>query len=1009
VEPAVRSGTADAPLAPAVGGIVSRRELFARLGKAGRVTDVSAPPGSGKTLLLRSWIAESGLPERAAWVAVQAGERDPQRFWIAVADALRGTAAASALVRPLTAAPDLDGWAIVERLLTDLAGMAERVWLVIDDVHELAATEALAQLELLVMRAPLQLRFVLATRHDLRVGLHRLRLKGELTEIRAADLRFTLAEARALFDAAGVQLPESVLALLHARAEGWAAGLRLAALSLAGHPDPERFAAEFSGCERTVADYLLAEVLERQSEEVRRLLLRTSILERVSGELADLLTGGSGGERVLQDLERAGAFVVSLDAGRSWFRYHQMFADLLQLELRRTAPSELPALHCAAAGWFAGHGYPVEAVRHTQAAGDRGLAARLLSDTWLSLTLDGQQDTAHELLTGFPAGAVARDPELIALAAADELNLGSFEEAEGHLARATSELGSVPAERRGRFQVTLGILRLLIGRQRGDVEAVAEEAQRLLAGGEAADAAEPGLGREQRALALISLGITETWTYRNEEAERHLDQGVALARQIGRPYLELTGLGYLARIAIFQSFTVAAQRGRQAIELAQRHGWGEDQAAGVAYGVLADAAVVQGRLAEAGPWLERAGQTFRTEAEPTAGTCLHYSRGLLELARGRNEETLTALRAAERLAGTLVTPHIFAPMIRVHMLQTLVRLGQTGHVEAALAGGDSRERASAEMRTALASLRLTQHDPQAATAALEPVIDGSVRPGIPAFLVKSLLLEAMARDALGDPDAAARALERALDLAEPDHVLIEFLIDPAPGLFERHARHATAHAALVAEILSLLAGTSRRAAPSGEQPPSLREPLSQVETRVLRYLPTSLSVPEIAGQLYLSQNTARTHMRHIYAKLGTHHRHEAVEQARTLGLLAPSTRAFEAEYAAGHTLDLARVLAALGRQDAAAGQAQAGCEAEPAGALVSELDAVVSGEAVAVLTPRELDVLTLVAQGLSNPEIARRLVLSEHTVHRHLANIFRKLNLSTRAAAAAWGVRAGLV
>src|SRR2546429_2932562 len=176
------------------------------------------------------------------------------------------------------------------------------------------------------MRGPPELRFVLATRHDLRLGLHRLRLEGELTEIRAANLRTTLDEARALFGAAGVELPESALALLHARTEGWAAGLRLAALSLTGHPDPERFAAEFSGSERTVAEYLLAEVLERQSEEVRRLLLRTSVLERVSGDLADLLTGGSGRERGLQDLAGAGPFGGSLGGRRSVFRYHRLFA-----------------------------------------------------------------------------------------------------------------------------------------------------------------------------------------------------------------------------------------------------------------------------------------------------------------------------------------------------------------------------------------------------------------------------------------------------------------------------------------------------------------------------------------------------------------------------------------------------------------------------------------------------------------------------------------------------------
>ena len=233
-------------------------------------------------------------------------------------DALCQTVPGSALVRPLTAAPDLDGWAIVERLLKDLAPLDQRLWLVIDDLHELGSDQARQQLELLVMRAPAKLRFVLATRHDVRLGLHRLRLEGELTEIRAADLRFSLAEAQALFAAAGVELAGPALGMLYERTEGWAAGLRLAALSLAGHPDPDRFAAEFSGSERTVAEYLLAEVLDRQSEQVRRLLLRTSVLERVNGELADLLTGqrrgagaaGSGGGERVRGIAGPGAVLV---------------------------------------------------------------------------------------------------------------------------------------------------------------------------------------------------------------------------------------------------------------------------------------------------------------------------------------------------------------------------------------------------------------------------------------------------------------------------------------------------------------------------------------------------------------------------------------------------------------------------------------------------------------------------------------------------------------------------
>jgi LuxR family maltose regulon positive regulatory protein len=431
--------------------VVARPGLFGRLSEAPRVTVVSAQPGSGKTVLLRSWIAEAGLAGQAAWVAA-GSDGEPQRFWLAVVGALRQTVPGSGLVRELTAAPDLDGWAVVERLLTDLASLRERIWLVIDDVHELGP-EVLRQLELLIMRAPPRLRFVLASRHDVRLGLHRLRLEGELAEVRGPDLRFSLVEARELFAAAGVELAEPALVSLVERTEGWAAGLRLAVLSLAGHPDPERFAAEFSGSERTVAEYLLAEVLDRQSEAVRRLLLRTSILDRVNGELADLLTGDAGGERVLQDLEKANAFVVSLDGPRPWFRYHQMFAGLLRLELRRSAPAEITGLHRGASGWLAGHGYPVEAIRHAQTAADWELAARLLADHWPSLYLDGQREIADELLAGFPPGVRAADAQLAAIAAARELAHGSLDAAERYLSLAERGTPSVPDTRHGQAQL----------------------------------------------------------------------------------------------------------------------------------------------------------------------------------------------------------------------------------------------------------------------------------------------------------------------------------------------------------------------------------------------------------------------------------------------------------------------------------------------------------------------------------------------------------------------------
>ena len=648
-------------------------------------------------------------------------------LWVSVAGALRETAPGSALVHGLTAAPDLDGWTVVERLLEDLASLEDRVWLVVDDLHELHSAEALRQLELLIMRAQAPLRFVLATRHDLRLGLHRLRLAGELTEIRTADLRFSRAEARALLDAAGAPMSDSALALLYDRTEGWAT--------------------------------TWPHGLVRRLTQARR--------------------------------------VVQLSA--------------------------------------------------RQAAGRRSCSG-----------------------PGLPSQ-------------------GSLEEAERYLALATQKLESLPASRRGRPQVVVAVVRMRLARQRGDLPTVAEEAQRLLAPAVAADPAKAGLGEDLRALALIDLGIAELWTARFDDADRHLEDGVALARQLGRPYLEVTGLAHRAQLLSWRSIPLGAQRSQQAIELATRHGWADEPVAGVAYLALGVAMVTQGRTEEAERALDRAERTVRVGLEPAAGMRLHYGRGLLEFVSGRHDAALRAFQTAERVATSLVTPHTLAPRLRSHLLQTIVRIGETRRVEQALADMDGPERERAEIRIAEASLRLAQDDPKAATDVLAPVIDGSA-PLHNAHLweVQAFLLQAIACDALGDAGAARRALEQALDRAEPERLLLPFLYDPAPELLDRHRQGGTARAGLIAEILDVLAGRKPGSPPAG--PPRLREPLSHAEARVLRYLPTKLSAPEVADELYLSVNTVKTHMRHLYDKLGAHRRHEAVEQARALGLLAPSPR-----------------------------------------------------------------------------------------------------------------------
>jgi LuxR family transcriptional regulator, maltose regulon positive regulatory protein len=881
--------------------LIARDDLLATLDRAvtSKVTTISAPAGTGKTSLLNVW---AGRPERAnriAFVPVRRDEQDAQLFWLALLNAVRHVSGTTSDTEPPTATPDFDVRTLADRVLSELRDLSDRVTMVIDDLHELNSPDALAHLTRLLTNLPPNVHAILAMRHDLRLGLHQLRLTGELAEIRGADLRFTERETAELLDASGIALSEAGAAMLHQRTEGWAAGLRLAAISLAGHPDPERFVAEFSGSDRTVAEYLIAEMLERQPDDVQDLLLRTCLLDRVNGELADLLTGRPGSERILLELEDANAFVVPLDSERTWFRYHHLFADLLRLELRRTLPEQVPALHHAAAGWLAEHGYPVEAVRQAQAAEDWEMASQLLSDHWLDLYLGGRVATLAELLSRFPRRIVAASPELTTVQVAGDLVRGSVQDAGRHLAQASGALAAVPADRRGRVQVMLAVLRLFLARRLVDFPVVAEEAQRLLALMQSSDAAQLGLGEDLRAAAFISLGIAEMWALKFEDAEPHLQQGMALARRIGRPYLELTGLAHGTHaMLLFRPDLSQAERSRQAIELAERHGWGEEPLAGMAHAQLGIVLLYQGRLDEAEPWLERAERILRTEVEPAAGLSLRHARALLELARARPQEALAAFEGAEELAATLARPHTFVTSMRSRMLHTLVQLGQTGRAERVLAELGEDERASAEMRTAAAALLLASDDPQGAAAALAPVLEGSVSGVRPIRMVTALLLEARAHDALGDEATAGRALERALDITESNGILLPFLLDRVPALLERHRRGRTAHSALISQILDLLP-TSARPAPRGGQAGwarsrGLTEQLTGSETRVLRYLPTHLTVHEIANELFLSVNTVSTHKRHLFAKLGVHSRHEAVDCGRALGLLAPSARTAKA-------------------------------------------------------------------------------------------------------------------
>jgi LuxR family transcriptional regulator, maltose regulon positive regulatory protein len=879
-------------VAPATPGLIGRGDLVAALDRAvaSKVTIISAPAGSGKTSLLRAWADRPGQPRRLALVQVQRDQHDAQQFWLALLDAVRHAGGATSGAEPPAATPDFNAPAMAGRVLSELADASGGITLVIDDLHELTSPEALAQLTRLLTNLPPKVHAILATRHDVRLGLHQLRLAGELAEIRAADLRFSERETRELLDASGIALSAAGAALLHQRTEGWAAGLRLAAISLAGHPDPERFVAEFSGSDRTVAEYLLAEMLDRQPPDVQDLLLRTSLLDRVNGELADLLTGRPGSERILLSLEDANAFVESLDPERTWFRYHHLFADLLRLEVRRRLPEEVPAMHRRAAGWFTRHGQVAEAIRHTQAAGDWADAARLLADHSFSLTLDGQAQTMQALLQAFSPGE--DDPELALVRAMGDLAQGRLDQAAAHLAVAERYAETAPADRRRRLRVAVASLKLSLARRSGHLTGVIEQARFLASPVTGQSDEDIALGSDLRAVALMNLGTAEAWTLGRPDApdaERHLREGADLARQIGRPYLEVGCLAQLGFASlVLHSFATTQRRCRDAIALAERHGWGAEPVIAPALIMLAGTLIWTGEFDEGERWLQRTRQALQTDTGPDITLLLHQTAGLLHAGRGRHYEALEEFGAAEYLGSQLADSQALATRTTRWLLATQARLGMTGEARALLAALDDEQASSGEIRNALAVICLAEGNPAAALAAVADVLDDTAPVLGSVTVMEAHLLAGLAQLELGDQRAANQAAERALALAEPDRLILPFAMTGSAELLEGLPRYQTAHAALLADILDVLHGSAPAAQEQSSSPPA--QELSPGELRVLRYLPTNLSRPEIAGELSVSLNTVSTHLRSIYAKLQVTDRSAAVQRARELRLLAGRTR-----------------------------------------------------------------------------------------------------------------------
>jgi LuxR family maltose regulon positive regulatory protein len=837
------------------------------------LTLISAPPGAGKTALLGSWIAAGRAPGPVAWLSLDVADGDRRRFWRAVLEALERTGAGiSGAERG--GRPDVDAFAAA------LDERVEPVVLVLDDFHEVADVVH-RDVDQLLHRPPRALRLVIATRADPPLRLSRLRLQDQLTELRQPDLAMTLGETVEMLAAAGVSLGEADVQRLWEHTEGWAAALRLAALPLRDHPDPGAFVEHFAGDDRAISDYLLSEVMSRMAPDDRDFLLRTSIVTVINGDLCDALTGGDGGHRHLADLARGGLPLAPLDRRGEWYRYHELFRELLQAELRSDAAALLPELHRRAAVWLAENGDDAAGLRHAVEAEAWDLAARLAGERWIDLLLRGEVGALHALIERLPAERVGENPEVALAIASALLDHGDHAQAARLLALADAAAERVPAERRRRFTVSFSALQLHVARLRGDLAVAVETGRELSRGGEL----EPGVvDAGLRSLALVNLGIAELWTGELDDAKGHLERARGAAAEAGHDWVVLIAISHLAVLAGTRyDYPRAANHAREAIALATRRGWQRTWPAGAAYLALGVAQFLWDRGGEAAETVELARQAL-------AGTQERPLRAVLALLRsgvlgdsGDTEGALAVIDAgSEELGDYPLLPAIsehFA--IREAMLRA--QLGDREQAARLVGGGSERGPVTLSNAVVIAQFQLADGDGESARATLAPWADD--RSATPEG-VQARVVEALARDAASDPGGAGVALELALDLAEPAGLrwaLTQFG-RPLQPLLSRQLRQGTAHRALVGELLESLDGSDGRSRPSA---PLVVEPLSPREQAVLRYLPTMMSNQEIASELFVSVNTVKTHLKAIYRKLDVADRREAVRRARKLELLAP--------------------------------------------------------------------------------------------------------------------------
>jgi len=887
-------------------GWVARPRLVEHL-RAGLARDlilVCGPAGFGKSSLLADWVGEE--KRAVAWLSLDEGDNDPVRFWRHVTAALDGVLPgvgerAGALVGR---GGSTSIRAAVTALVNDLVVAPGEALLVVDDYHLIQAAEVHSSLEFLLAQLPLSLRVVLASRSDPPLPLARLRARGQLAELRAADLRFTRDEAAELLRAAlGHDLPDRAVTALAERTEGWVAGLQLAALSLQGRSDVGRFVEEFSGSHRFVLDYLAEEVLDRQSEQLRTFLLETSVLERLSGPLCDALTGRTDGQELLESAERSNLFLIPLDEERRWWRYHHLFADLLRARLLRQHADQVPHLHRAAAEWHERHGLADHAVRHALAAGDDAWAARLieghLEDQILLL---GQGATLIRWLSVLPPEVIHRRPRLTLGQAVVALLEGRLDEVEPllELAERTSGQAQDPPYRASidRKDSIVANVPAAVAVGRADLACLRGDAER---GAEYGRTAVAHLTDQDELLGVIAryhLGVADWLAGRLEQAEQAFVEVVAKRSTSGERHVVLRAGYDLGGVQQAQGRLSAALRTYQRqVETA-----GAPSSVGMAHVGMAKVLYERDELRAAH---EHA--TIGIEQCRRLSYAPPLVDGLLTLARIRHAEGDPLAAAAAIDEAQDVMPQAVELRNRIRAIG--VRLGLAdGHVAEAArwvrAHGLTTDGEPAYPREqeylVLVRVLLAEDHPEHALEMLEHWHTQARAQGRLGSVITMRVLAALAHAANGDEPAASAALAEALTLAAPEGYVRVFVDEGAPLaallrslLLGRRLEHVAGPDAVPREFLQRLASsfdrhgmsvlpTARRGAVAV---PGIIEPLSAREREVLALLATGHPNRTIADELVITVDTVKRHVSHVFEKLGVENRTQAVARARQLGLL----------------------------------------------------------------------------------------------------------------------------